>query len=90
MRSCFPHGATLALRICHDAGAKAFMLPLRNQDSRLIDALEEPRLQRTIGSIYRPETELYSHYFRASLPRQFDEYFWIDEATPLPLHEPDS
>ena len=36
--------------------------------------------------IYRPETELASHYFRASLPQQFDEYIWIDKtraATPL-------
>jgi protein-L-isoaspartate(D-aspartate) O-methyltransferase len=29
--------------------------------------------------IYRPETELASHYFEAELSRQFDEYIWIDE-----------
>jgi erythromycin esterase-like protein len=29
--------------------------------------------------IYRPETELASHYFQAVLPRQFDEYIWFDE-----------
>jgi protein-L-isoaspartate(D-aspartate) O-methyltransferase len=29
--------------------------------------------------IYRPETELQSDYFYASLPRQFDEYIWFDE-----------
>jgi protein-L-isoaspartate(D-aspartate) O-methyltransferase len=29
--------------------------------------------------IYHPETELQSHYFYASLPRQFDEYIWFDE-----------
>jgi protein-L-isoaspartate(D-aspartate) O-methyltransferase len=29
--------------------------------------------------IYRPETELQSHYFHASLPRQFDEWIWFDE-----------
>jgi protein-L-isoaspartate(D-aspartate) O-methyltransferase len=29
--------------------------------------------------IYRPDTELQSHYFHASLPHQFDEYIWLDE-----------
>jgi erythromycin esterase-like protein len=36
--------------------------------------------------IYRPETELQSHYFQAVLPRQFDEYIWFDTTraiTPL-------
>ena len=36
--------------------------------------------------IYRPETELQSHYFQAVLPWQFDEYCWFDETravTPL-------
>jgi protein-L-isoaspartate(D-aspartate) O-methyltransferase len=36
--------------------------------------------------IYRPDTELASHYFPASLPRQFDEYVWFDRTeavTPL-------
>jgi len=35
--------------------------------------LGRPRLERAIGVIYRPETELQSHYFQAVLPRQFDE-----------------
>ena len=39
----------------------------------------KPRLERAIGVIYRPETELASHYFEAVLPRQFDEYIWFDE-----------
>ena len=37
-----------------------------------------PRLERAIGVIYRPETELASHYFHAVLPKQFDDYIWID------------
>ena len=41
--------------------------------------LETPRLERAIGVIYRPETELQSHYFQAVLPLQFDEYVWFDE-----------
>ncbi len=41
--------------------------------------LAEPRLERAIGVIYRPETELQSHYFQASLPNQFDAWIWFDE-----------
>lgn len=33
--------------------------------------------------IYRPETELMSHYSEASLPRQFDAYVWFDETTAI-------
>jgi protein-L-isoaspartate(D-aspartate) O-methyltransferase len=29
--------------------------------------------------VYRPETELASHYFQSVLPQQFDEYIWMDE-----------
>ncbi|HXP04584.1 MAG TPA: erythromycin esterase family protein, partial [Stellaceae bacterium] len=36
-------------------------------------------LERAIGVIYRPETELQSHYFQADLPHQFDEYIWFDD-----------
>jgi erythromycin esterase-like protein len=39
------------------------------------------RLERAIGVIYRPETELQSHYFSASLPRQFDEWIWFDRSS---------
>ena len=41
--------------------------------------LGKPHLERAIGVIYRPETELASHYFQAVLPRQFDEYIWFDD-----------
>ena len=36
--------------------------------------------------VYRPETELESHYFEAILPEQFDAYVWFEETravTPL-------
>ena len=42
-------------------------------------ALMQPRLERAIGVIYRPETEFASHYFQAVLPRQFDSYIWFDQ-----------
>ena len=42
-------------------------------------ALLQPRLERAIGVIYRPETELLSHYFEAQLARQFDAWLWFEE-----------
>jgi len=66
--------------VCHAAGVPAFFLHLRQPDrEELRQELEPPRLERAIGVVYRPDSELQSHYFHASLPRQFDEYFWIDE-----------
>ncbi|MFO8045645.1 MAG: protein-L-isoaspartate(D-aspartate) O-methyltransferase [Halomonas sp.] len=66
-------------RLCHDAGLNAFFLPLRHGSKELVKQLQQPRLERAIGVIYRPATEMASHYFTASLPRQFDEYIWFDE-----------
>jgi erythromycin esterase-like protein len=42
---------------------------------------DEARLERAIGVLYRPETELPSHYFRAKIARQFDAVFHLDETT---------
>ena len=67
-------------RLCHDSGVPAFLLHLREPvRDELRDELAEPRLERAIGVVYRPETELQSHYFQAILPAQFDEYVWFDE-----------
>lgn len=75
-------------RIFHDSGVPAFALHLRDPSRRALrDELTSPRLERAIGVVYRPETELASHYFYASLARQFDEYVWFDETRavePLP------
>jgi len=75
-------------RLCHDAGIPAFSLHLRDPLRReLRDELADPRLERAIGVVYRPDTELQSHYFQAILPAQFDEYIWFDETSavePLP------
>ena len=49
-----------------------------------------PRLERAIGVIYRPETELQSHYFQAALPVQFDAYIWFDETTAVHPFEPEA
>ena len=78
-------------RICHDAGVPRFLLALQQpRREELRTALREVRLERAIGVVYRPETELASHYFHATLPYQFDDYVWFDESSalqPLPTSE---
>jgi protein-L-isoaspartate(D-aspartate) O-methyltransferase len=69
-------------RVCHDSGVERFFLGLR-AGGPLREALLEPRLERAIGVIYRPETEMASHYFAAHLPQQFDEYVWFDETSAI-------
>jgi protein-L-isoaspartate(D-aspartate) O-methyltransferase len=67
-------------RVFHTSEVPAFLLQLREPKRRSVrDELMAPRLERAIGVVYRPDTELQSHYFEACLPRQFDEYFWFDE-----------
>ncbi len=67
-------------RLCHDGGVPAFLLALRYPARDAVrEELAAPRLERAIGVIYRPETELQSHYFQAALPWQFDAYVWFDE-----------
>ncbi|MEZ4416638.1 MAG: protein-L-isoaspartate(D-aspartate) O-methyltransferase [Gemmatimonadota bacterium] len=64
----------------HLTEVPALSLHLREPlHSELRPQLMDPRLERAIGVIYRPQTELMSHYFQAVLPLQFDEYLWIDE-----------
>jgi protein-L-isoaspartate(D-aspartate) O-methyltransferase len=77
--------------LCHEASEPRFLLPLRYTGSNTLPhELLKPRLERAIGVIYRPETELASHYFQAVLPQQFDEYVWFDQTNavrPLATHE---
>jgi protein-L-isoaspartate(D-aspartate) O-methyltransferase len=63
----------------HDAGVEAFMLHLREPRKADVRAeMAASRLERAIGVVYRPETELASHYFHAVLSHQFDEFIWFD------------
>jgi protein-L-isoaspartate(D-aspartate) O-methyltransferase len=66
-------------RCCHESGVRAFCLHLKQPGEGGLESLRKPRLERAIGVIYRPETELASHYFQAILPEQFDEYIWLDQ-----------
>jgi erythromycin esterase-like protein len=76
-------------RLSHDSGVERFLLDLREGEigREIKEGLLQPRLERFIGAIYRPETERWSHYSDAILPRQFDAWVWFDETTavtPLP------
>ena len=74
-------------RLLHDVGIEQFLLLFgRNPD--VANALAPQRLERAIGVIYRPETERISHYFKASLPKQFDAVIHIDTTTAVrPLEQ---
>jgi erythromycin esterase-like protein len=78
-------------RLFHDSGLQRFLLDPRN-DEAVQRALLPSRLERFIGVIYRPDTEVMSHYAEASLPQQFDAFVWFDRTkavTPLgPEHHP--
>ena len=61
----------------HASGIPNMLIDLRARGP-LVAALDEPRLERAIGVIYRPDTERQSHYFQARLPRQFDAVLYYD------------
>ena len=66
----------------HRAAIDRFLLPLRG-DNPATRGLRAARLERAIGVIYLPETERASHYFDATLPRQFDAVIHCDETSAL-------
>jgi erythromycin esterase-like protein len=61
----------------HETGLPAFWIDLRGAGQ--IGVLQQRRIERAIGVIYRPESERLSHYFHARLPEQFDAIIHIDE-----------
>lgn len=66
----------------HKSGIEAFFLPLREpRKPELGEELAVSRLERAIGVVYRPDTELASHYFHARLSHQFDEFIWFDRTS---------
>ncbi|MGO9489946.1 MAG: erythromycin esterase family protein [Solirubrobacteraceae bacterium] len=63
--------------LLHTVGMPAFLLcPLASGDSGR--SLSEPRLERAIGVIYRPETERQSHWFAANAAQQYDALVHLD------------
>lgn len=64
--------------LLHASGRDRFFLPIAVD---LVQPLSEPLLERAIGVLYRPESELASHYFAAALGAQFDALFHLDETS---------
>jgi erythromycin esterase-like protein len=62
----------------HDTRVPSFLLSLR-QNTQVTCGLREPMLERAIGVIYRPESELASHYFPSRLSDQFDAVIHFDQ-----------
>lgn len=61
------------------------------KDRELVSALSEVLLERAIGVVYRPQSELTSHYFQSVLGDQFDAWVWFEETravTPLGPERP--
>ncbi|WP_419252648.1 erythromycin esterase family protein [Caulobacter sp. ErkDOM-YI] len=73
--------------LCHAVGVERFLIDLRpGQNEALRTDLREPRLERYIGVVYRPDSERMSHYAHASLSPQYDAFVWFDQTravTPL-------
>lgn len=61
----------------HQTGMERFFLAVE-KGTYVHSLLAEPRLERAIGVIYRPETERWSHYFNARLGDQFDAIIHFD------------
>jgi erythromycin esterase-like protein len=66
-------------RTLHEVGLQRFSLSSRDA----ADALDDSRLERAIGVIYRPQTERQSHYFQSRLGQRFDVIVHFDETRAL-------
>jgi len=66
----------------HQVGIPRMLVPLRDRNEAL-EVLRQPRLQRAIGVVYRPQTERVSHYFEAHVADQFDALLHFDHTTAL-------
>ena len=65
--------------IFHKSGVPAFTLILRG-NKELVRQFGEPRQERAIGVVYKPESERLSHYFEARISDQFDAAIFFDRS----------
>jgi erythromycin esterase-like protein len=71
----------------HGTGGGNFLLPFRDTDWWRHN-MDQPRLERAIGVVYRPESERVSHYFGARLPAQFDAVIYWDQTRAVEILDP--
>jgi len=66
--------------LCHGVNLERFLWDFRKEHPpEFLRLLNQQRLQRYIGVIYRPESERASHYSYATLPDQYDAFVWFDQ-----------
>jgi len=91
IKTVLPSRADSYENLFHRMHIERALLDLRpGAHDRVREALAPHRRERAIGVVYRPDTEVYSHYFEAELPAQFDAYLWFDQTsavTPLEAEE---
>jgi len=75
--------------VMHSTGISSFLLDLKPtpRNEEIIQALQRPRRERFIGVVYRSELELWSHYSKVILPKQFDALVWFDQTTAVHAFE---
>lgn len=66
-----------------EVGARSFYVAMRVDGRVAAEPLDQTRLARAIGVIYRPQTERQSHYFHVRLADQFDAVIHIDRTQAL-------
>jgi erythromycin esterase-like protein len=71
----------------HQVGIPAFALTLE-PGTHVTGGLSGPMLERAIGVVYLPESELASHYFQARLSDQFDAIIHFDQTRAVEPLEP--
>lgn len=80
IKTVLPARADSYEHLFHKTGTARSLFDWRHaRDGELGELLARPRLERAIGVVYRPDTELMSHYFQAVLAEQFDAYVWFEE-----------
>ncbi|WP_390913777.1 erythromycin esterase family protein [Pseudosulfitobacter sp. SM2401] len=66
--------------LCHDVDLERFLWDFKKEHPpEFLRLLNQQRLQRYIGVIYRSETERASHYSYAYLAKQYDAFVWFDQ-----------
>ena len=76
------------MKISKKITSSEFALDLRQGETRRALTSSGDLYERAIGVIYRPQTEMQSHYFRANLTRQFDiAVFYSESHAIVPVEE---
>jgi len=57
-------------------------------DAELVAALSQPKLERYIGVIYKPNTERASHYSNSTITKEYDSVIYMDQTTALQPLDP--